>query len=90
MIVRVLGEGQLRIDDAAMDDIEAADARLLEAVEADDETRFRAALAELFRLVDAASQPLPVDYFATSDLVLPDRDATLAEVHAFLSSEPGD
>ena len=44
MIVRILGEGQLRVDDAATDELNVLDAALGKAVNAGDEQAFRPAL----------------------------------------------
>ena len=84
MIVRILGQGQVEVDDADMAAVDALDDRLYDAVEHDDETSFGAALAELHEMLGRVGRPLPAEHFGPSDLVLPDADATIAEVKALL------
>lgn len=86
MIIRILGHGQITVDDGAMADIEPLDDRLHDAVERGDDAAFAEALAELHQLLDRVGHPLPMDHFGPSDLVLPDLDASMAEVQALLGS----
>ena len=51
MIVRILGEGQLRIDDAAVPELNELDTRLEATVERGDEDAFHAALDTLLARV---------------------------------------
>ena len=58
MIIRIMGEGQLKVDDAAVDELNQLDVDLEAAVEQDDETAFGAALHALLakaRAVGAAA-----------------------------------
>ena len=50
MIVRILGEGQLEVDDSAADELNDLDAKLEAAVEKNDEAGYRAALDALPRI----------------------------------------
>ena len=47
MIVRILGEGQLEVDDAVADELNKLDARLEAALNSGDEAAFRPALAAM-------------------------------------------
>jgi len=47
MIVRILGEGQLRVDDSAATELNELDAKLEATVERNDPAGFRPALEEL-------------------------------------------
>ncbi|HEV2373819.1 MAG TPA: hypothetical protein VGS19_16810 [Streptosporangiaceae bacterium] len=85
MIVRILGEGQLNIDEAACDEINDLDATLEKAVSAGDETAFHPALEALLERVRALGTPVAADSLASSDLILPHSDASLADVRALLS-----
>ena len=85
MIVRVLGEGQRRLDDAHADLLNGLDSGLERAVKAGDETAFRSALADLLAQVRAVGERLPDDSLEPSDAVLPDEGSTLAEVQSMLA-----
>ena len=85
MIVRILGEGQRRVDDAHADLLNGLDSGLERAVEAGDEAAFRAALTDLLAQVRAVGEPLADDELVESDALLPSDDATLDEVRAMLS-----
>lgn len=87
MIVRILGEGQRRVDEAAIDGLNALDAKLVAAVDAGDDDAFKAALAALLEKVRETGAPLPDDEIVPSDLVLPTSDASLAEVRELLGDE---
>jgi len=85
VIVRILGEGQRRVDDAHADLLNGLDSGLERAVESGDETAFRSALADLLAQVRTLGEPLPDDELVESDALLPAEDATLLEVREMLS-----
>ena len=87
MIIRILGEGQRRVDEAAIDGLNALDGKLVAAVEAGDDEEFRTALTALLEQVREAGAPLPDDEIVPSDLVLPTADASIAEVRELLGDE---
>ena len=84
MIVRILGEGQFQLDDAHLDTINALDAGLERAVQADDDKAFRSALRDLLAQVRALGEPLGEDELVESDAILPGEDAHVDEVRALL------
>ena len=85
MIVRILGEGQRRVDDAHADLLNGLDSGLERAVESGDETVFRSALADLLAQVRTLGESRPDDELVESDALLPAEDATLQEVREMLS-----
>lgn len=85
MIVRVMGEGQFRVDDAHADLLNGLDSGLERAVQDGDESGFRAALAELLAQVRTLGEPLADDALEPSDALLPAEDVTLDEVRALLA-----
>ena len=87
MIVRILGEGQLQIDDAASRELNTLDAALEKAVNEGDEQAFRPALVALLDRVRTLGTPLPEDSLEPSDSILPRADANLDEVRSMLSGE---
>jgi PspAA-like protein len=87
MIVRILGEGQLQVEDSAADELNGLDAELEKAVNAGDEQAFRPALNALLDRVRALGTPLADDALEPSDLILPYSDAGLEDVREMLTDE---
>ena len=87
MIVRILGEGQLAVDDAMSDELNELDAKLQAAMNAGDEAAFRPALAELLARVRAAGTPIPADALEPSDVILPYSEASMDDVRALLTDD---
>ncbi len=87
MIVRILGEGQYRLDDAAFALVSAIDDRVQATADAGDAEGFAAALTELVDAVIAKGEPLPADDLQTSDAIVPGHGTTLADARELLSSE---
>lgn len=87
MIVRILGEGQYDVSDAALDRLNALDAAVETAVDAGDEAAFATALLALLEGVRSAGVPRGADTLDESDLILPPADATIAEVKDLLGDD---
>ncbi len=87
MIVRILGEGQLEVPDAASAELNELDSKLEAAVEADDEAGFRSALTDLLARVREVGVPAAHDVLKPSELIVPQPDATMAEVRKLLTDE---
>jgi len=87
VIVRILGEGQYRLDDAAFAVVTTIDDRVQVAAESGDEAGFTAALGELLDAITEHGTPLAIDDFEGSDAIVPGHGTTLAEAQDLLSSE---
>jgi len=87
VIVRILGEGQYDVDDAALDRLNALDADLESSIQAADEGGFRAALTALHDAVRAAGTAHAADSLDESDLILPPVGATIDEVRDLLGDD---
>jgi hypothetical protein len=87
MIVRILGEGQFRVDDATAAELNLLDTELEAAVEHRDEDKFTAALGSLLAQVREQGAPLPADILEASDLILPHEDSSMDEVRKLLTDE---
>jgi len=85
MIIRILGEGQLRVDDEAVDELNHLDVALEAAVEKHDEAAFEAALHALLTRARELGTELAADAIEPSDLILPREGATIAEVRELLA-----
>jgi hypothetical protein len=87
VIVRIMGEGQLEVDDSRMRELNSLDDALGAAIESGDDERFRRALMALLDAVRARGTPLADDVLVDSDLVLPYAEAHIDEVREMLSGE---
>jgi len=87
MIVRILGEGQLRVDDAVVGELNELDAKVEAAVEAGDEAGFATALSALLSRVRALGTPLEAASLQPSELILPQDDATMDDVRKLLADD---
>jgi chromosome condensin MukBEF complex kleisin-like MukF subunit len=79
VIVRLMGEGQYRIDDGLRERLNELDTRAGEAMEREDEKELDARLQEMWDLVQAEGDPLPADDLSPSDVLIPPADLTLEE-----------
>ncbi len=85
MIVRILGEGQWDVPVAAVDDLNALDDQVEQAVAEQDEAKLTIALAGLLDEVRTVGTPVPDDQILDSALILPDVGSSLADVEALLA-----
>ena len=87
MIVRLMGEGQYRVDDALQERLNALDDQAMAALEASDEPELDKRLEEMFALVQAEGERLPDDDLSASDVIIPPSDLTLEETRELVSHE---
>ncbi|KUN07751.1 F0F1 ATP synthase [Streptomyces yokosukanensis] len=87
MIVRIMGESQVKLADSHFTELNKLDDELLEEMESGDEPGFRRALGALLDKVRELGEPLPDDAQEPSELILPAPDATLDEVRQMLSDD---
>ena len=87
MIVRILGEGQFRVDDAAAVELNKLDTELEAAVDHGDQAAFTTALTGLLATIRAQGSPLPPDILEPSELILPHEDSSMDEVRKLLTDE---
>ena len=87
MIVRLMGEGQWRVDDGLAVRLEELDAETEQAVRAGDEVALRAALRALHEAVRGAGERLDHAHLGPSDAVVPPVDLTLEEARRLLESD---
>jgi hypothetical protein len=85
VIVRLMGEGQYRIDDSLVERLNELDDQAMAALEASDETELDKRLEEMFELVRAEGERLPDDDLSPSDVIIPPSDLTLEETRELVS-----
>ena len=87
MIVRLMGEGQYRVDDACLTRLDELDDAALAALDREDEADLDARLDEMWSLVREQGTRLEDADLSTSDLIIPPSDLTLAETRALFSED---
>jgi hypothetical protein len=87
MIVRLMGEGQYRIDEELRSELDGLDNQAASAVDAEDEPALDRVLDEMWRLVQERGERLADDDLSSSDLIIPPSDLTLEETRALFSEE---
>ena len=85
MIVRLMGEGQYRVDDGLSTQLDGLDDQCVAALERGDEAGLDSALDAMWRLVQAQGARLPDDELVSSDVMIPPSDLTLAETRLLFS-----
>jgi hypothetical protein len=87
MIVRLMGEGQYRIDDGLREGLNGLDDRAQSAIDAEDEPTLDGILDEMWNLVRERGERLSDDDLSASDLIIPPSDLTLEETRRLFSDE---
>ena len=87
MIVRLMGEGQYRVDNSLRERLNELDDAAMAALEASDEIELDQKLEQMFALVRAEGEPLADEYLSASDVIIPPADLTLEETRQLVSHE---
>lgn len=87
MIVRLMGEGQYRIEDDLRGQLNELDDRAVAAVDAEDEPTLDGILDQMWQVVRERGVRLPDEDLSASDLVIPPSDLTLEETKKLFSDE---
>jgi hypothetical protein len=88
MIARIMADNQYRIDAAHETEITRLDDQLVAAAEANDASRFQAALDELIQYVRSNGQVVPDEELVASDVMIPAADMTIHEAQTVLQKAP--
>lgn len=87
MIVRILGEGQYRLNDEELDMLAALDDDVEAAAKAGDAEWLQRALVRLLEEVRTQGTPLDPDLLIDSDLILPDAETTVEQVREWMGND---
>ena len=87
MIVRLLGEGQFRVDDSLLARLNELDGQVGRAIEAGDERALWVGLQALADTVRENGEKLADDDLSPSDAVIPPEDLSLDEARELLQDE---
>jgi hypothetical protein len=87
VIVRLMGEGQYRIDEDTASRLNELDDRAQEALDREDESELDRYLDEMAALVRRAGEKLPDDDLSSSEAIVPPSDLSLAETRKLFSEQ---
>jgi chromosome condensin MukBEF complex kleisin-like MukF subunit len=87
LIVRLMGEGQWRVDDSVSARLNELDDEVAKAVEAGDEAALWRGLQALADTVRASGQKLDDADLTPSDAIIPPEDLSLEEARELLEGE---
>jgi hypothetical protein len=87
MIVRLMGEGQYRIDDTLLNQLNELDNQAQAAMDAEDEPALDDRLDQMWQLVRDRGELLSDDELSASDLIIPPSDLTLEETRRLFSDQ---
>jgi hypothetical protein len=87
VIVRLMGEGQYRVDDDLQQRLNEIDTRAGDALAQDDEETFRGELARLAETIRSEGERLDDSDLSPSDLIVPPPDLSLEEAHELFEGE---
>lgn len=87
MIIRILGEGQFRLDGDGHGEVNRLDDALQQAADAGDAEGFHVVLDALVAEIKRLGTPMPPEDLHPSDAVVPAAGTTLDEARALLHSE---
>ncbi len=87
MIVRLMNEGQYRIDDGLRERLNEIDERAAKALEDENEEELDMLLQRMWDLVQTDGERVPDAELTASDLVIPPADLTLEETRKLFSDD---
>jgi hypothetical protein len=87
VIVRLMGDGQYRVEDDVVEALNDLDDQALQAIEAGDEENLRRLLGKMAETVRDRGERLPDDDLSASDLIIPPDDLSLEEAKELFSGE---
>ncbi|MGI9950738.1 hypothetical protein V3F56_00060 [Moorellaceae bacterium AZ2] len=88
MIIRILTEGQYRVENEALSALDRLDDKLLDAVANNDAESFNRHFGEVLALIRGQGARVPDTELVESDLILPAPDTTLEEARELFASYP--
>jgi hypothetical protein len=87
MIIRIAAEGQYRLPSSYLDQINAIDNQIVEAIASGDRDAFAKLFSSLLELVRTHGEPVAHDELVESQVVLPPADTTFDEAAELFVAE---
>ncbi|MGB9662152.1 MAG: PspA-associated protein PspAA [Moorellaceae bacterium] len=88
MIIRILTEGQYRVENEALSELDRLDDELLDAVAEGDAEEFHKRFQKVLALIRGRGTKVPDTELVESDLILPAPDTTLDEARELFDHYP--
>ncbi|MBE3573189.1 MAG: hypothetical protein IMW95_09590 [Moorella humiferrea] len=88
MIIRILTEGQYRLEGEALGELDRLDDKMLDALAAGDRKGYEEQFREVLALIRGRGSRLPDTELVESDLILPAPDTTFEEACKLFSEYP--
>lgn len=85
MIIRILGDGQYRVDSCLLDDLNRIDNKIVEHVGKGDQKKFKKDLGQMISTIKEKGEPLDPVEILPSDIIVPPEDLTLEEARRVFS-----
>lgn len=85
MIIRIMGEGQYRVDSCLLDDLNIIDNRIVDHVSKGDQKKFKKDLGRMISTIKEKGEPLDPVEILPSDIIVPPEDLTLDEARRVFS-----
>lgn len=79
MIIRIIGQGQYRIDSSLFDDLNKIDNRIVGYVEKGNTKAYRKGLSEMIGIIVSEGKKVPSKEIIESDIIVPPADMSLEE-----------
>ena len=87
MLVRIMGEGQYRLDDDVRARVNELDNAIVRAVDSDDEDAFHVAFEEMLDIIRAEGERVGDNDIESSDVIVPPPDTSMAEAASDFSGD---
>ncbi|MEI8003558.1 MAG: hypothetical protein WCG94_04425 [Methanothrix sp.] len=87
MIIRILGEGQFRLDDNLLDRVNKIDNKIVNHVSGGNKVEFARDLANLISTVKELAEPLDPKEIIPSDIIIPPSDLSFEEARVVFCGE---
>ncbi|MCX6677896.1 MAG: hypothetical protein NTU95_08140 [Methanothrix sp.] len=87
MIIRILGEGQFRLDDSLLDRVNRIDNKIVNHVTQGNRVEFARDLANLISTVKELAEPLDPVEILPSDIIIPPSDLSFEEARKVFCDE---
>jgi hypothetical protein len=88
VIIRILTEGQYRLEGSALVELDRIDDTLLDAISTGDAEAFRQQLQKVVSVVKSRGSQVPDGELLESELIIPPSDTTLEEARELFDTYP--
>jgi len=87
MIIRIMGDGQYKIDSRILDDLNTIDNRIMDHVSKGDRKAYKEDLSMLIARIKDKGAPLDPTFLGASDIIIPPEDLSFEEARNIFSGQ---